>query len=242
MDYILIIDALFIKYDSYINFLGNLYFCEATTFYKQQQIDIIKNLILSIRYLTKINTIDINHIINYIKNGISVLINGPNENENIIEKYINMYYSKYIDKIIFSFMILLDYDEFKKLFLYIINWSLPYFSFWLFLRNLISENNFYSLYDEQIKEKIDLNNLLLYLKENNKMINNYLMIFLQKLMMIKIISKFNTNKENLLININNLSMENLFDELNMQNLYKILPKDKNNEINIIDIFENCQIL
>ena len=110
------------------------------------------------------------------------------------------------------------------------------------MRDLIIKNNFYSLYDEQIKEKIDINNLKLFLEENKKMINNYLVIFLQKLMIIKIISKFNTNKENLLININSLSMENLFDELNMQNLYKVLPKDKNNEINIIDIFENCQIL
>jgi len=48
------------------------------------------------------------------------------------------------------------------------NISLPYFSFWLYLRNLIAENNFYSLYDEKIKEKISYDNFKKYINYNNK--------------------------------------------------------------------------
>ena len=66
---------------------------------------------------------------------------------------------------------------------------------------------------------------------------DYLKIYLQKMLLIKIISKYDNNKENIFYNINSLSIENLFDELNMKDLYKILPKNNNKEINIIDIFE-----
>ena len=225
------------NFEYYLNYLGNIFYSESTIFVKREQVDNIQNVVLIMRYLINTKYIDIFLLTNNIKYIIMSLIECIIEEDNIIEKYKKMEHSKIIDELIFQLLVLIDYDEFKNLFVYILNWVLPYFIFWIYLRDLIIKNNFYSLYDEQIKEKIDLNNLLLYLKENNKMINNYLMIFLQKLMMIKIISKFNTNKENLLININNLSMENLFDELNMQNLYKVLPKDKNNEINIIDIFE-----
>jgi len=228
---------LFVNFEYYLNYVGNIFYSESTIFFKREQVDNTQNVLLILRYLINIKYIDIAHDISYIKDKINIIIKGPTEADNIIEKYKKMDYSKIIDEIIFLLLILIDYDDFKNVFVYILNWALPYFLFWIYLRDLIIKNNFYSLYDEQMKEKIDINNLIQFLKENNKMINNYLMIFLQKLMIIKIISKFNTNKENLLININNLSIENLFDELNMQNLYKILPKDKNNEINIIDIFE-----
>jgi len=230
-------NELFSNFEFYLNYVGNIFLSESTTFFKHEQLDNIQNVLLIIRYLINIKYIDIEQVINCIKEKINIIIKGPTEDDNVIEKYKKMDFSEIIDEIIFLFLSLTDYDEIKNLFAYIINWTLPYFTFWIYLRDLIIKNNFYSLYDEQIKEKIDINNFIQFLKENNKMINNYLVIFLQKLMMIKIISKFNTNKENLLININNLSMENLFDELNMQNLYKILPKDENYEINIIDIFE-----
>ena len=68
------------------------------------------------------------------------------------------------------------------------------------------------------------------------MINNYLVLYLQKLLMIKILSKYNNNKDNLFYNINSLSVEYLLNELNLQNLSKILIKNENNEINIIDLF------
>ena len=145
----------------------------------------------NLRYLVKINYIDNNQVINYIRNGIENLIKGPNETDNVMERYKEMYYSKYIDKIIFSCVILLDYEEIKKLFLYIINNTLPYFSFWLYLRNIISENNFYSLYDEKIKEKMNLDNFKQFLNAKNKQMNEYLKLFLQKLLTIKIVTSYN---------------------------------------------------
>ena len=148
-----------------------------------------------------------------------------------------MYFSNYIDKIIFSFVLLLDYNEIQKLFIYIINISLPYFSFWLYLRNLITENNFYSLYDEKIKEKISYDNFKKYINENNKQMNDYLKLYLQKLLVIKLSTKYDIKIEELdNINFNNLSIEQLFNELNLENLYKILNKNEN-EINFIDLLE-----
>ena len=230
-------NELFSNFEFYLNYVGNIFLSESTTFFKHEQLDNIQNVLLIIKYLINIKYIDIQQVINCIKEKINIIIKGPTEEDNVIEKYKNMDYSKVIDELIFLILSLTDYDEIKNLFVYIINWTLPYFVFWIYLRDLIIKNNFYSLYDEKIKEKIDINNFMQYLKENIKMINNYLVIFLQKLVMIKAISKFNSNKENLLININNLSMESLFEDLNMQNFYKILPKDKDNQINVIDIFE-----
>ena len=228
-----IIDPLFLNYESYINYLGNIYFCEATTFHKQQQIDIIKNFIFSLRYLTKINYIDINQIINSIKNMINILKTGPNKNDNIMEKFIDMYYSKLIDKIIFSFSILLDYEEIEKLFKYIINWILPYICFWVYLKYLIAENKFYSLFNEKYKEKINNNNFKKYLNENNHSLNKYLKLFLKKLLILKLILKNDYYKNDIYNDNKYFSLENIFFELNMDKLYKVLPKDENNEINII---------
>ena len=242
IDFKNIINDLLFIFEHCLNYLGNLFYCEANTFYKQQQIDNIQDIVLVIRYLIKINIIDINQIIHYIRNEIDNIIKGPTEKENIIENYKKMYYMKNIDKIIFLFIILLDYNDFQKLYVYIINWTLPYLIFWIYLRNIITENNFYSLYDDKIKEKINISNLKLFLNDNNKIINIYLKSFLQKLLMIKKIMKLNENnpKENIFNNINNLTIQNLFEELNIENLYQILPKDVNNEINIIDIFEKVK--
>ena len=115
-------------------------------------------------------------------------------------------------------------------------------SFWLYLRNLIKENNFYSFYDDKAKDKINNNNLLKYLNDNYVQINHYIKLFLQKLLLIKIITKYDNKKDDIIININinNLTIENLFTELNIDNLYQLLSKDLNKEINIIDTMEKIQ--
>ena len=43
-------------------------------YFKNKQINYIQNIILSLRYLIKINYIDINQIIKYIRNGFENLI------------------------------------------------------------------------------------------------------------------------------------------------------------------------
>ena len=235
-DYDSIIDKLFF-YQSFINHLGNMFLWDARNYFKIKQINNIQNIILSLRYLIKINEIDINQIIKYIRNGFENLVKEFNENDNIIEKYKEMYFSNYIEKILFSCVLLLDYNEIQKLFLYIINISLPYFSFWLYLRNLIAENNFYSLYDEKSKEKISYDNFKKYINDNNKQMNDYLKLYLQKLLVIKLTTKYDIKIEDLdNINFNSLSIEQLFNELNLENLYKILNKNEN-EINFIDLLE-----
>ena len=237
-DFQIIINDVVSNFIHNLNYLGNLYECEATTFYKQQQIDNIQNLILIIRYLIKIDYININQIIKYIRNEIENIIKGPFEKENIMDNYTKMYYAKQFDKIIFLFMLLLDTDDMQKLFPYIMNWILPYFIFWIYLRSLITENNFYSLYDEKMKEKININAFGSFLNNNNKIIIDYLKLFLQKLLYIKIIMKFDYKKTDIFNNINNMSLENLFSELINDNFYQKLSKNNNNENNIKDIIDN----
>jgi hypothetical protein len=125
IDFNFILNEIFPNFECCINYLWNIFYCDATTFFKQQQIDSIKNMILSLRYLIRINWIDINQIKNFILNGIELLLKGPNEKDNIINNYKESFYDKYITKILFSFVILLDYNEFTELFLYIINRTLP---------------------------------------------------------------------------------------------------------------------
>ena len=231
-----IVDELFLNYEYYLDYVGNIFYSEATVFFRREQLDNIQNVILLIRYLININYIDVNQVINYIKDEINILLKGPKEEDNVIKNFKNLFYCKILDRIIFLILVLSDYDDIKNLFAYILNWTLPYFTFWIYLRDLILKNNFYSLSEEQVKEKINIENVMLFLKENNKMINNYLVLYLQKLLMIKILSKYNNNKDNLFYNINSLSVEYLLNELNLQNLSKILIKNENNEINIIDLF------
>ena len=235
--YNFILNEIFPNFECCINYLWNIFYCDATTFFKQQQIDSIKNMILSLRYLTRINYIDINQIKNYILNSIDFLVKGPNEKDNIINNYKESLYDNHITKIIFSFIILLNHDEFKELFSYVINWTLPYFFFWLFLRYLIVENHLYSFYEEKMKEKININNYKQYLKDNNSKINDYFKKFLNKLLMIKIIACYNSEKiVNFNKKINDLTMEEIFIELNIQNIYDEL-KNGNNEIDYTRIPE-----
>ena len=237
IDYNFILNEIFPNFECCINYLWNIFYYDATTFFKQEQIDSIKNMILSLRYLTRINCIDINQIKNYILNGIELLIKGPSEKDDIINNYKESFYDKYITKILFSFVILLDYNEFTELFLYAINLTLPYYFFWLYLRNLIVENHLYSFYNEKMKDKININNYKQYLKDNNSKINEYFKLFLNKFLIIKIITNYN-NEKSIKLNkkINDLTMEEIFTELRIQNLYD-KSKNENNEINYTKIFE-----
>lgn len=71
--------------------------------------------------------------------------------------------------------------------------------------------------------------------------NDYLKMFLQKLLIIKLISKYDNKKEDInnsnINKINELSIEQIFNELNIENLYKILSINNEKEINFIDLLE-----
>ena len=226
------------SYQSCINFLINLFYSNGTTFHKQQQIEINQNILLSLRYLMNIKQIDIAFEINKVHNIITNLIKGPNHKEKIIDNYLDMIYSNYFDLILFIFAILLNYDELQKLFIYIINWVIPYMSFWLYLRNLIQKNNFYTSFDDKLNEEINIDDLKKFLSKNNTLLNKYLKLFLQKLFIIKILTNYNNPKKTELNhNIKEFSISQYFSLLNMDNLSKTLSQNNDNEINFSDLFD-----
>ena len=134
-------------------------------------------------------------------------------------------------------MILLDYDQSIKVFKYILNWTLPYLTFWIYIKNLICLNNLYYLSDDNSKKIININEFKKFINDNNKQMNNYLLLFLQKLFIISLISKYNNTKDEINYNINELSIEQLFSLLDMDNIYQSLSKNNNNEIIFLDLIE-----
>ncbi len=227
---------LFQKFQSYFNYLINLLYCDAITFHKQQQIDIIKNFILSFRYLIYIKSINFNEIIAYIHNLINKF--EINNIKTDFRPYDVGYYYNLFDELLFCFSILLDYDEIKNIFIYLINIILPYFCFFIYLRDLVINNDLFCLdnTNNNLIEKITLDKINNFLNENNLDIINYFKKFLHKLYIVKIITNFNDieYKEN--NNIKNLSIEQLFILLNMENLYNSLSKNDKNEIIFSDLF------
>ena len=151
-----IIKSLLPKYQSYINFLTNLIYSNAITFYKHQQIVIIKNLILSIRYFINIKQINQEQIIEHIYQ----LINEFDINTHSkFKPYDINYYKNLFDELLLCFCILFDYDELKKCFIFLINLILPFISISIYLRNLVINNNLMSLSHKDLKEKISFENL-----------------------------------------------------------------------------------
>jgi len=233
LNFNILLEGVITKYQSYINFLINLFYSNGTTFHKNQQIDLIQNLILSIRYLININIIKIEEVIESIHKNIEILIEGPTINHNIFENFETMYYNNIFDKLLFSFSVLLNYGEFNKLNHYLFNLILPYMSFLFYLRYLISGNNFcYSR--DYISEKISIEDFKQYLNNNNTQMINYLNKFLQKLFIINILTEHSGSSN---YNINELSLEKLFSILNMDDLYQSLLKNEKNIIIFTDLFE-----
>jgi hypothetical protein len=103
---------------------------------------------------------------------------------------------------------------------------------------LIIKNDFYSLYNNKTKEIINYKNINQYFTKNNKyMINNCFNFILQKFLIIRIITDFDNTNEDILNNFNNLSTEKMLSLIGIDNLYKSISKNKNNEINFNDIFK-----
>ena len=242
-DYNNIIDHLLPKYQGYINFILNLFYSNGTTFHKQQQIEIIQNLLLSLRYMININYFYMDKIIYCIHVIIDLLIKGPSQNENIFLNFENMYYSDLFDKLLLLFSILLDSDELVKSFKYIIYWILPYISFFLYLRHLVRKNDFYTLYNNDLKSNINIDNIKQFLIDNNQQLVDYLRLYLQKLFIIKILTNYNNKNTEINCNIKELSLEQLFTLLNMTDLYSSLSKSDEGIVIIFkDLIENAQKL
>ena len=230
IEYELFLGDIFMNYKGYFNFFENVFYIDGTTFHKHQQIDTMQNIILSLRYLTKIKYLNKIEIIKYIKKELLSLSKGSDINEdNIIIRYKDFHYVNKFEKILLSLSILFDYDDQKETFKYIIYIFLPYMAFGLYLRFLIINN--YNL------NNINTENFKNYFKNNNNQMINYFSMFLQKFIFIKILTDFNNKNEELKNIFNEFTIEELFTLLNMDNIYKILINDTKREINFIEIFE-----
>ena len=235
-DYISYLDDIYPQYKSYFTFLENIFYINGTTFNKHQQIDTLQNLNLCLRIsIKKINTIDLNQIIKYIKDELIKLAKGPNEKVYIYNKrYMHMHYVNSLEKILLSMSILFDNDEIEEALKYIIYIFIPYFTFGYYYRYLIIKNK-NNLQNLNIREKMNMNDLKNYLKDNNKQILNYFNILLKKFALFKLLIDFNNKNDHIINSFNELSIENLLSLLDKDNLYKLLPKYENNEISFIDI-------
>ena len=221
------------KYQSFINFLINLIYSNAITFHKHQQILIIKNLFLSLRYLIHINYLNADEITKHVRQLIEeiqfVFLNDflPNDVDYFNEKF---------DELLICFCILFDYDEIKNSFIFLINLILPYISFFSYLRSLVIKNGLYTLGNDSL-ENMSLDNLKKYLSENNTEITTNFIKFMHKFYIIKLTTNFENNDDNITHNLKNLSNEELFSILNMEKLYQALSKNGKGEIFFSDLFK-----
>ena len=210
------------KYQSYINYLTNLIYTNAITFHKHQQIVIIKNLILSIRYFIYIKQINQEQIIDYIHRLIKEF--------QIYDKLYDVdYYKNLFDELIICLCLLLDYSELKNCFIFLINLILPYICFLQYLRNLVIKNNYMSLSQEDSKEKISMENFKKYFNENNTELTNNFRKFLHKFYIIKLTTSFDSNDDKIIDNLKNISIEQLFSLLNLENIFQSLPKKEGDD-------------
>ena len=241
-DFDLLLEDILWNYRSSINFLENIFYIEGTNFNKQQQIDNIKNYILSLRFLVKTNIIDINLIVDKIKDMLSKLVKGPAKLERIFFNYENIIYNQNIDKLFLLISILFNYNEIKDTFIYIINFFLPYFCFGFYLRNLIAKNKYFSL-DKKKKQKLNMKNLEEYLSKNNQyLVKNCLNYFIQKLLIIKIITDYENGNDEIINNFNKLPIEKMFNLIEQDKLYNSIKKKNKSDIKIMDILKNSSKL
>ena len=237
-DYISFVDYIFPYYKSYFNFLENIFYVDGTIFHKHQQIDNTQNIVLSLRFIIKNSSYDESQVINYIKDNIKKLAEGPNNNEymyNKIDSYMN--YANLLEKILLSLSILFDCNEMEETFKYIIYIFLPYFCFGYYYRDLIFKKEINNLDKATFKKKLNVDNLKIFLETNNKKIMDYFVGILKKFAITKLITDFHQKNEEIINNFNNLSLEYLLTLIEKDNFYKSLTRNKT-EINVIDIIND----
>jgi len=235
IDYISFVDYIYPYYKSYFNFLENIFYINATTFHKHQQIDNMQNIVLSLRFIIKNSNYDKSQVVNYIKDKIKKLAEGPNYNEYIYnhnDSY--MYYANLLEKILLSLSILFDYYEIKETFKYIIYVFLPYFCCGYYYRDLFFKKDCKDLDKTTLINKLNVEDLKIYLETNNRKIMNYFIGILKKIAITKLITDFHHKNEEIINNFNNLSLNYLLSLIEKDNFYKSLTKS-NKKINILDI-------
>ena len=234
--YDVLLEEMFPNYKALFNYFENIFYSNGTTFHKQQQIDNMKNLILSLR-LTISNSKDCkkSDIAKYIKETLLKLVNGPEDNIFIYQYQDSyMHYLNLFEKILLSLEILFDFDEIKETFKYILCIFLPYFFFGLYYKKLIIEKKNNNLNLEQIKQKLNINEFKKYLNEDNKQIIQNFTSLLRRFCFIKLISDYKNKNEDIINCINELTMKNILSIIDMNDLSN-LPEQ---ETKIEDIINN----
>ena len=84
------------NFEYYLNYVGNIFYSESTIFFKREQVDNLQNVLLIMRYLINTKYIDIFLLIINIKYIIKIIIECIIDEDNIIEKYKKMDYSKFL--------------------------------------------------------------------------------------------------------------------------------------------------
>ena len=231
------LDEILPYYKSHMNYFENIFYIQGTTFHKKQQIDNMKNLILSLR-LFLYDREDFNkiEIIQYIKETLLNLSKGPEENKFMYENSDTyMHYTNLLEKINLALILLCDYEEFKEMIKYILYIFLPYFCFGLFFKKLIVDKKNNKLDNEQFKQKLNIPEFKKYLKDDNETIMKKLNAFLKKLCSIKIISDYRNKieeNENIINTFNQQSMKDILSFLDLNNIINNLTQ---NEIFVEDI-------
>ena len=62
-------------------------------------------------------------------------------------------------------------------------------------------------------------------------------MFLKKFVIIKLLTNFSNKNDNIINSFNKLTLKDLLSDLDANNFYKLFPKNENDEINFIDIFD-----
>ena len=229
------LENIFPYYKAYLTHFENIFYYEGTTFHKQQQIDNMKNFILSLRLFVN-DSKDLNKfdIIKFIKETLLIISKGPKE-EIFLYKYPDsyLYYVNLFEKIIFSLQILFDYEELKDIVKYFLYMFLPYYLFGFYLKQLVVQKHKKILNQEQFIQKLNSQEFYEYLKDNNKQLLEYLNSFLKKFYFIKLISDYQNKNEDLISSsFNQITFKDILSIIKMENLLQILPE---NELNICDI-------
>ena len=111
------LDDMYPYYKAHLNYFENIFYVDGTSFHKQQQIDNIKNLILSLRLIFH-DSKDCNifEIVKFIKENLIELANGPEENKYIFQypdSY--MHYLNLFEKVTLSLLLLFDFIYFSHI-------------------------------------------------------------------------------------------------------------------------------
>ena len=233
-----VLNEIYLTYRPFANCLKNIFYVEGTTFHKQQQIDNIKNLILSLRFIFyQQSNEEKEKIFEFIKATLIKLAQGLSTEEKYIyqENDSFMHIPKLLEKIIMLLMILFDYEEIKGIFKYIIYIFLPYFTFGLYFKKLIIENYKNKDNKEQINKMLNNDEFKKYLENENKSILDNFYHFLKKFCFIKLISDYKNKNEDIINSFNELSLKTILNLIDMEDLEKLLPQK---ELSIKDIIQN----